>query len=227
MHILGNIASPARAAVHTIAICDTEPVAVEGLRSLLETADWLRVVAADSSLEDSMESVCDLHPGIVIVEKTLGLGAVVDWIAALRAADSPPAVVVWSALLSESESLRLLQAGASGVIRKTASLDATLACLRAVARGETWVQDYMFPSADAPAHSWNPRLTSRELQVLALVEHGMRNKDIAQALGISAGTVKIHLKHIFEKSGIHGRYGLAVSALKDRGAAGAGAVQVV
>jgi DNA-binding CsgD family transcriptional regulator len=55
----------------------------------------------------------------------------------------------------------------------------------------------------------------------------MRNKDIAQALGISAGTVKIHLKHIFEKTGIHGRYGLAVSALKGRGMAAASVVQVV
>jgi DNA-binding NarL/FixJ family response regulator len=202
--------------VHTIAICDTEPIAVEGLRSLLETADWLRVVAADSSLADSMDAVRDLHPGIVIVDKTLGFGAVIDWIAALRIAESSTAVVVWGACLSESESLRLLQAGAAGIIRKTASLDATLACLRAVACGKTW-----------QTRPLNPRLTSRESQVLGLVEQGMRNKDIAQALGICAGTVKIHLKHIFEKTGIHGRYGLAVSALKDKGMAANGMVHQV
>jgi DNA-binding CsgD family transcriptional regulator len=55
----------------------------------------------------------------------------------------------------------------------------------------------------------------------------MRNKDIAKALSISAGTVKIHLKHIFEKTGIRGRYGLAVSALKDKGMAAAGVIQLV
>jgi DNA-binding NarL/FixJ family response regulator len=211
--------------VHTLAVCDTEPIAVEGLRSLVEPADWLRVVAADTSLEDSTESIRDLHPAIALVDKTLGLGAIVDWIAALRAAEPSPAVVVWGAQLSESESLRLLQSGAAGVIRKTAPLDAMLACLRAVAGGNPWVEDYMSPPADIHAHAWNPRLTSRELQVVALVEHGMRNKDIAQALGISPGTVKIHLKHVFEKTGIHGRYGLAVSSLKGRGMAGA--VQVV
>jgi DNA-binding NarL/FixJ family response regulator len=213
--------------VHTIAICDTEPIAVEGLRSLLETADWLRVVAADSSLADSMDAVRDLHPGIVIVDKTLGFGAVIDWIAALRIAESSTAVVVWGACLSESESLRLLQAGAAGIIRKTASLDATLACLRAVACGKTWVEDYALPPADTQTRPLNPRLTSRESQVLGLVEQGMRNKDIAQALGICAGTVKIHLKHIFEKTGIHGRYGLAVSALKDKGMAANGMVHQV
>jgi len=60
-------------------------------------------------------------------------------------------------------------------------------------------------------------LTTRELQVRDLVERGLKNKDIAAALGIRTGTVKIHLKHIFEKTGIHGRYGLALSGLKEKG----------
>ena len=53
--------------------------------------------------------------------------------------------------------------------------------------------------------------------MLELVEQGMRNKDIGEALGIQAGTVKIHMKHIFEKTGIRGRYGLALSGLKEKG----------
>jgi DNA-binding NarL/FixJ family response regulator len=52
---------------------------------------------------------------------------------------------------------------------------------------------------------------------MELVERGSRNKDIAIALGIQTGTVKIHLKHIFEKTGIRGRYGLALSGLKEKG----------
>jgi DNA-binding NarL/FixJ family response regulator len=212
--------------VHTIAICDTEPIAIEGLRSLLESEDWLRVVAADTSLGDAMESVGVLHPAIVVVDKALGFGAVVDWVTTLRIAHPSAAVLVWGTFLSESESLRLLQSGVSGIVRKTASLDALLACLRAVAGGKTWVEDYMSSPGDVRVGSANHRLTPRESQVLALVERGMRNKDIAKALGISAGTVKIHLKHIFEKTGIRGRYGLAVSALKDKGM-GAGVVQFV
>ena len=54
-------------------------------------------------------------------------------------------------------------------------------------------------------------------EVLDLVEQGMKNKDIAGQLGIRPGTVKIHLKHIFEKTGIHGRYGLALNGLKEKG----------
>ena len=60
-------------------------------------------------------------------------------------------------------------------------------------------------------------LTPREVQVMELVERGYRNKDIGLSLGIRTGTVKIHLKHIFEKTGIRGRYGLALSGLKHKG----------
>lgn len=52
---------------------------------------------------------------------------------------------------------------------------------------------------------------------MELVERGLKNKDIASELGIRIGTVKIHLKHIFEKTGIRGRYGLALSGLKEKG----------
>jgi two-component system, NarL family, nitrate/nitrite response regulator NarL len=59
-------------------------------------------------------------------------------------------------------------------------------------------------------------LTPREQQVVELVEQGLRNKEIASELGIQPGTVKIHLKHIFEKTGVRGRYGLALSGLRER-----------
>ena len=49
------------------------------------------------------------------------------------------------------------------------------------------------------------------------MERGYKNKEIGQTLGIRTGTVKIHLKHIFEKTGIRGRYGLALSGLKNKG----------
>jgi two-component system nitrate/nitrite response regulator NarL len=58
------------------------------------------------------------------------------------------------------------------------------------------------------------------MQVIELVERGMKNKEIGEALGIQTGTVKIHLKHIFEKTGIRGRYGLALNGLKQKGLVG-------
>lgn len=201
----------------TIAVCDTEPIAIEGLRGLLESTDMLRVVAAESTLADGMDAVRELRPALLLVDKALGIHAVLDWLIALRGVDQRPAVIVWGAVLSESEALRIVQAGAAGVMRKTSKLDSVMACVRTVAAGGSWMEDSMMWERDRPYRAARSPLTGRELEVMELVERGLKNKDIASALGIRIGTVKIHLKHIFEKTGIRGRYGLALSGLKEKG----------
>jgi len=110
-----------------------------------------------------------------------------------------------------------MQAGAQGVIRKTADASSVLACLRTVAVGTTWMEDCLLSNGDKPFRNSRSSLTPREQQVVELVEQGLKNKDIGASMGIRPGTVKIHLKHIFEKTGIHGRYGLALSGLREKG----------
>jgi DNA-binding NarL/FixJ family response regulator len=207
--------------VNTVVVCDTEPIAVEGLRALLESADELRVVAAESTLADGMAAIRAMSPALVMLDKAFGIHAVMDFLTTLRATgEQRVAVIIWSFSFSEAEALRLLQAGASGVVRKTASLDTLLRCMRAVASGRTWMDEDVVRQLDYPIDSQRggrSPLTARELQVMELIERGLKNKDIGESLGIRTGTVKIHLKHIFEKTGIRGRYGLALSGLKEKG----------
>jgi DNA-binding NarL/FixJ family response regulator len=203
--------------VDTVAVCDTEPIAIEGLRSLLESAEGLRVVAAETSFVDGMDAVRELHPTILVLDKALGIQAVMDCPRVLRKLDSQTSIIVWGSSMAEAEALRFLQAGIAGVLRKTASLQMLLTCLREVARGVTWMEDNLVRDTNRPVRLAHSPLTTRELQVMELVERGMKNKDIGVSLGIRTGTVKIHLKHIFEKTGIRGRYGLALSGLKEKG----------
>jgi two-component system nitrate/nitrite response regulator NarL len=203
--------------VNTIAVCDTEPIAIEGLRSLLESAEGLRVVATETSLADGLDAVRDLQPTVLLVDKAFGIRAVMDCPQGLRKLDCRTSVIVWGAAMPQAEGLRFLQAGAAGALRKTARLDVLLACLREVCRGGTWIEEDVVRDSEFPPHVVHSPLTARELQVMELVERGMKNKDIGSALGIRTGTVKIHLKHIFEKTGIRGRYGLALSGLKEKG----------
>jgi DNA-binding NarL/FixJ family response regulator len=86
-----------------------------------------------------------------------------------------------------------------------------------VVAGGTWMDSDMVKNVGRPVRSGHATLTARELQVTELIEQGFKNKEIAAALGIRTGTVKIHLKHIFEKTGIRGRYGLAIAGLKEKG----------
>ncbi len=186
---------------------------MQGLRSLLEPVGELRIVAADSNLADSIDTVRALAPELLLVDKSLGVQAIADWIRDLRLARSASSVIVWGSFISELDAVRLLKAGASGVLRKTVSLSGLLACLKTVASGGRWVDDDLVGGTGRDFRCGHPPLTAREAEVKTLVERGLRNKDIAQTLGISPGTVKIHLKHIFEKTGARGRYSLAVAGL--------------
>jgi two-component system nitrate/nitrite response regulator NarL len=150
----------------------------------------------------------------MIIDKAFGAPAVGDVIVRLRDRVRT-AFVVWSASMTEPEALRFLKLGARAVVRKTADAATLLACLDSVVAGDTWMEHDLLRAAGrhTPMKS-RTTLTPREHQVLELVEQGMRNKEIARELGIQPGTVKIHLKHIFEKTGVRGRYGLALSSLQ-------------
>ena len=200
----------------TVAICDFEPIAIEGLRALLESAG-LSVVAGETTLSEGMDAVRRLQPSLLIVDKFLGMQSVTDWIAGLRKEQPQTAIMVWSASISESEAIRLLQAGAHGVVRKTAPIEDLMNCIRTVAAGGNWMDGALLSDASKPVQHTRSPLTVRETQVMDLIQLGMRNKEIGVHLGIQTGTVKIHMKHIFEKTGIRGRYGLALSGLKEKG----------
>ncbi len=201
----------------TVVVCDTQPISAEGLRILLAGAGDLEFLASLNSLEAATQLVTVQRPDIVIVDKGFGMRIVLDWIHDLKLADAAPAITVWGVSMTEAEALRLLQAGAKGIVRKTAGLDNILSCLRTVASGRSWMEDCVFRDASRPERYPRSELTPREHQVLEMVEQGFKNKEIALELGIRPGTVKIHLKHIFEKTGVRGRYGLAINGLKERG----------
>ena len=126
--------------------------------------------------------------------------------------------MVWGVAITESEALRFLQAGARGVLRRTSEPETLLTCLRSVTSGNTWLEDGIFSDSERLPNQRRSQLTPREMEVAGLVEQGLRNRDIALNLGIRTGTVKIHLKHIFEKTGVRGRYGLALNGLREKGA---------
>jgi two-component system nitrate/nitrite response regulator NarL len=208
-------------ATRTVLICDTQPVTTEGLRTLLAGSPDLQYAGAADSLSHASALIREGAPDLLIVDKAFGIQAVLDWLANLREADvsGHTAIVIWGVSVTEAEALRFLQAGARGILRKTAGLAAIGACLHSVAAGRSWMEDCVFRDPSRTERYPRSELTAREQQVLELVEQGSKNKEIAQELGIRPGTVKIHLKHIFEKTGIRGRYGLALNGWRDRGAA--------
>lgn len=206
----------------TVSVCETQPLTVKGLLHLLEATDDLNFGSAHQNPTEWMLSPTAEKTDVLIIDKGLGAQIVLDALGQLpaehgTARSTVPAVVVWGMSVTEAEALRFLQAGAKGILRKSAETPTILSCLRAVASGRNWMQDSVFKEAAAPEAQLRSDLTPREHQVMELVEQGYKNREIAQELGIRPGTVKIHLKHIFEKTGVRGRHGLALNGLRQKG----------
>jgi len=171
---------------------------------------------AVSSLDEAMRMLRLQAPQVVLADKAFGLNGLFHWMVDLRSS-AETAVVVWGSSLTEAEALRLIQAGARGVVRKAVQPETLLACVRAASKGCTWMEGVIFRSASRTVRQAHSGLTPRESQVLALVEQGLSNGEIACELAICPGTVKIHLKHLYEKTGVRGRYHLALAGLRDKG----------
>jgi DNA-binding NarL/FixJ family response regulator len=205
-------------AIKRVSVCDTQPVTAEGVRTLLSGSADMRFSETADSLPQALDLVRRTAPDVLMIDKAFGMQAILDWLSDFKTEEpSTTAIVVWGVSVTEAEALRFLQAGARGILRKTAGIPVVLACLRTVALGRSWMEDCVFRDSARSDRYPRSELTAREQQVLELVEQGFKNKEIAHDLGIRPGTVKIHLKHIFEKTGVRGRYGLALNGLKDRG----------
>lgn len=206
-------------AVKTVLVCDTQPVAIEGVRGLLERSPGLRFLGAVSTLDAAFELARTMAPSAIVIDKALGSQAVTEWLRQLGNSPSAAATaaVVWGVGITEWEALRLLQDGARGVLRRTSEPETLITCLQVVTSGSSWIEDGIFTDAEKLLGPRRSPLTPRELEVALEVQKGLRNRDIAVNLGIRTGTVKIHLKHIFEKTGVHGRYGLALNGLREKG----------
>ena len=205
-----------------VSICETQPLTVKGLQHLLESTDDLVFGSSHASPAEWMLNPAAEATDVLVIDKGLGAKTVLDALNQLPAEhgasrSTVPAVVVWGMSITEAEALKFLQAGAKGIVRKSADTAIMLACLRAVAQGRSWMQDSVFRESAALETQVRNDLTPREHQVMELVEQGFKNREIAQELGIRPGTVKIHLKHIFEKTGVRGRHGLALNGLRQKG----------
>ncbi|HVT95501.1 MAG TPA: response regulator transcription factor [Bryobacteraceae bacterium] len=199
-----------------VLISDTQPIAIRGLESLIAAHPMLDAAGCSSTLEAQAEFARNARGGILILDRAFGQHAILEFLAMLRSSASSILPIIWGSAMNDAEALRYLQCGARGILQKTAPLPVILNCLESVAQGKCWMHEPDSAVRGSMARDTRSALTPREQEVMALVEQGFKNREIAIELGIRPGTVKIHLKHIFEKTGVHGRYGLALNGLKDR-----------
>ena len=202
-----------------IVLADDHPIVLHGLRTLFERQSDIEVVAACTDGSAALEAVRTLRPDVLVVDlKMPGLGGL-DIVGTVVAEQPECRCVLLTAAISEPEIVEAMRRGVFGLALKESPPDSLVSGIRRVQLGQHWIdQDMVLRAfrnvldreADVPA----PRetLTQRELEILRMVAEGLRNKSIADRLGISEGTVKVHLHNIYEKLGVNGRVDLLVSA---------------
>jgi two-component system nitrate/nitrite response regulator NarL len=198
----------------TVCACDSQPIVIEGLRAILESTDDLKFVGGANSLLNGLGVLDRLFPSIVLVDRAFGAKPVLDWIASAKMRYPQTRAVLWATVISDVECFRAFQVGACGILKKSAAVPAILHCLRTVSQGQMWTENLYTPRETRFGQARPRPLTRREQEIIRLVARGLKNREIAEALQIATGTVKIHMMHIFEKTGIRDRFELAMFGLK-------------
>jgi two-component system, NarL family, nitrate/nitrite response regulator NarL len=193
----------------SIFACEAQPVAIEGLQKVLGACDDLVLTGTVSRITDALDAISSLRPDVALVDLSAGLAPAIRLVTGLKTAAVPTHVVLWVVDLPEMEAFRALQMGVRGILKKTLPVAKLLECLREVGGGKIWMDDSEHV-AQFIQRKEASRLTPREKEVVRLICRGMKNKQIAENLHITAGTVKVHLMHIFEKTGLKDRLALAV-----------------
>jgi len=199
----------------TVYVCESQPIVIEGLKRALEGHSDLQLVGASSSIADALESIAAVQPNIILLDQAAGSKAAFELIPKIRMRSQHSHPILWVTNVTEVESFRALHNGMRGILKKTLPVESVVECLRAVGRGNIWIENSISNQVVGFLNRRNlPRLTPREYEIVALICRGMKNKQIAGELSITIGTVKVHLMHIFEKTGVKDRFELALEAHK-------------
>ncbi len=195
-----------------------------GLEALLESRG-IEVVASVGSGQECLRLVEELNPDIILLDMRMpgidGLGV----LKLLRQNELALPIVMLTTSTEESDLLESLREGAQGYLLKDMEPDELVLALRDIVSGKTVVAPDLAPilaravqgnvsEKKEPASTPFSDLTPRETEILGLLAEGQSNKAIARNLGISDGTVKLHVKAILRKLEVHSRVEAAVMAVE-------------
>ncbi len=194
-----------------VLLVDDHKLVRQGTRLYLES-QGIEVVAEATNGHEAVAMARDLMPDVVIMDIRLPELSGVEATRRIRQEQPDVLVLALSAYDDPAYVQALYQAGANGYILKTAELADLLAALQQIASGHK-VYD---PSAlDLASHQVPVEgLTDRELEVLQQAGEGLTNKQIGEALFISARTVQGHLQNIYQKLGVSTRTEAVALALR-------------
>jgi len=200
-----------------VLIADDHPVVRQGLAVLLEVQDDITLVGQASDGPEAVRLTLDQQPDVLLLDLKLPVLDGIGVLSKLRGHDVRTRVLILTSAAGPGSPAQALQAGAAGFLYKDVDPDALVRAIRSVHDGHTVLAPQAAglvasrPGTDVRGMG---ALTSRELQVLALLADGRSNREIARMLGVAEKTVKTHVSAVLAKLGVADRTQAALLAVR-------------
>ncbi len=192
-------------------IVDDHPIFLEGLRQFLETNGHIVEDTARTSI-DAIDRVAHGAFDLLVLDVTMADGGGLHILRTLRGAGNQIPIVFLTVGLKPAETMEAVKLGINGIVLKHNDPGNLITCIEAVNRGDTWIDPTIIErvlrrSMAGQSVPVLPQygLTRRQEELVKLVGEGLRNREIARRCGLTEGTVKLHLHHIYGKLGISSR----------------------
>lgn len=204
-----------------IILVDDHPMLRKGVAQLIALEDNLEVIGEASSGEEAIKQTIEEKPDLVLLDLNMKGLSGIDTLSALKRADVSAKVVIFSVSDSDADVLQALKFGADGYLLKDSEPEELIEKINRCLDGELVLSG---PLTQLLARSLQAKtqinlldkLTHREMEILKQIATGGSNKVIANKLGITEGTVKVHVKNLLKKLGLKTRVEAAVWAVEQK-----------
>ena len=208
----------------TVLIVDDERTFGEALEVALEREKDLRVIHVATGGSEAVAAAGEQHPDVVLMDASMPDMSGIEATRRIKEADPEAAVVILSGHDDDYLLARAVQAGASGMLRKTEAVLDVASTVRRAHRGEAIHNEVEVELAqrrlrhrrdlDDDARARLDRLTPRELEILSLMAVGRSPDEIATSLAMSPNTLRTHTQNVLTKLRVHSKMEALVLAIR-------------
>src|ERR1700733_11610246 len=204
-----------------ILLADSQAIYRVGMRKVFALEDDIRVVGQVERVEHLYDAI-GRHPADVLLMEGNLIAGTSDVIPEVVRIAPEMKIIVQTSGTDEAHTVELYRRGVRGIIPRSIAPDLLVKCVRKIASGETWIDNqsvnwvieaYRSQATSITNPKSQPRLSPKELSIIACITQGKRNKEIAYQLGTTEQVIKNYLRKVYDKLGVSDRLQLALYCL--------------
>lgn len=198
-----------------VLLADDHPMIRTALDVLLRDTEF-EIVGVAGTGDEALQQVKQSSPEILLLDLQMPGGDGMSVLRRLRAASADLQIILLTAAIDDASLMEARALDVDGIVLKNSDPAYLLECLDHVRHGRRWLDPELVErvrgATNERGKARHALLTHRELQILGFVREGLRNREIAERIGVKEGTVKAYLHGVFEKLGVTSRTELAIRA---------------